>query len=124
MYFAEDKATYRIKKGKEGFVSSLSAYFPNQREALQAYADAIYRMTDDIKLFHLQPSTEMFPIHSEEFTIAADSFIAKYIQDPKLRSVVAYMNPLYGGRSDETPALYPCYHQSTLYAGSKSLCRR
>lgn len=104
LYFAEDKATYRIKKGKEGFVSSLSAYFPNQREALQAYADAIYRMTDDIKLFHLQPSTEMFPIHSEEFTIAADSFIAKYIQDPKLRSVVAYMNPLYGGRSDETPA--------------------
>ena len=33
-----------------------------------------------------------------------EGFIAKYIHDTSLRSVLAYMNPLYGGRKDQTPA--------------------
>ena len=36
--------------------------------------------------------------------MAADEFIAKYISDQRLRSVIAYMNPLYGGREGCTPA--------------------
>lgn len=36
--------------------------------------------------------------------MAADAFIAKYIKDGKLRSIIAYMNPLYGGRGNQTPA--------------------
>jgi all-trans-retinol 13,14-reductase len=42
--------------------------------------------------------------HSDDFLMAADDFIAKYISDRRLRSVVAYMNPLYGGRGGRTPA--------------------
>lgn len=44
------------------------------------------------------------PVHSEEFMMAADAFIAKFVTDKRLRSVLAYMNPLYGGRGHETPA--------------------
>jgi len=47
--------------------------------------------------------TDLFS-HSDDFLMAADEFIAKYISDKKLRSVVAYMNPLYGGRGGQTPA--------------------
>ncbi len=104
LYFAEDKTTYRIRKGKEGFVASLAEYFPEERDNLKAYVNAVFDITDSVDLFNLRPSTEQFKIHSEDFTMAADAFVAKYIKNDKLRSVVSYMNPLYGGRHDETPA--------------------
>ncbi len=104
LYFAEDKTTYRIRKGKEGFVDSLAEHFPEERVNLQAYVDAVFDITDNVDLFNLRPSTEQFKIHTEDFTLAADAFVAKYIKNNKLRSVVSYMNPLYGGRHDETPA--------------------
>ena len=104
LYFAEDQTTYRIRKGKEGFIESLAEHFPEERDNLKAYVDAVFGITDDVDLFNLRPSTDLFKIHSEDFTMAADAFVAKYIKNNKLRSVVSYMNPLYGGRHDETPA--------------------
>lgn len=104
LYFAEDRKTYRIRKGREGFVDSLAAYFPAEREGLQRYVDAIYRMTEDIDLFNLRPSSDYMMVHEPEFMMATDAFIAKFVADERLRSVIAYMNPLYGGRHDETPA--------------------
>ena len=114
LYFAEDKTTYRIRKGREGFVDSLATYFPAERASLQAYVKAIFDITDEADLFNLRPSTDTFRVHSDDFFMSADAFIAKYIQDEKLRSVVAYMNPLYGGRQDETPAFIHAII-STLY---------
>ena len=40
----------------------------------------------------------------EEFLLTADAFIARYISDERLRELVAYMNPLYGGVKGRTPA--------------------
>ena len=73
LYFAEDQTTYHIKKGKEGFVSSLTEHFPEERTNLEAYVDAVYRLTDETDLFYLRPSNDVFPIHSEEFNLAADA---------------------------------------------------
>lgn len=114
LYFAEDHTTYRIRKGREGFIESLTAYFPKERASLQAYVEAIFSLTDEADLFNLRPSTDTFRVHSDDFFMSADAFIAKYIQDEKLRSVVSYMNPLYGGRKDETPAFIHAII-STLY---------
>ena len=119
LYFAEDHTTYRIRKGREGFIESLAAYFPGERACLQAYVEAIFALTDEADLFNLRPSTDDFRMHSDDFFMSADSFIAKYIQDEKLRSVVAYMNPLYGGRQDETPAFIHAII-STLYIQGSS----
>ena len=114
LYFAEDHSIYHIRKGKDGFVNSLAGYFPHERDNLQAYVDAIFAITDGVELFNLRPSTELFPQRSEDFLMAADAFVAKYIKDTRLRSVVSYMNPLYGGRKDETPAFVHAII-STLY---------
>ena len=119
LYFAEDKATYRIQKGKEGFVKSLSSYFPEEKANLENYTKAIYSITDDVDLFNLRPSNELFKARSEDFLMSADAFVAKYIKNQKLRSVVSYMNPLYGGRHDETPA-YIHAIISTLYINGAS----
>ena len=119
LYFAEDKTTYRVAKGRQGFVESLSTYFPDEKSNLEAYVNAVYAITDDVDMFNLRPSTDMFKIPSDDFLMSADGFVAKYIKNPKLRSVVSYMNPLYGGRHDETPA-YVHAIITTLYINGAS----
>ncbi len=104
LYFAEDRTVYRIARGRRGFVDSLSRHFPDQRDALQAYVDAVFAITDGVDLFNLRPSGDSYRLPPADFLMAADAFVAKYIGNPRLRSVVAYMNPLYGGRGNETPA--------------------
>ena len=106
LYFSEDKTYYTIGKGREGFVDSLVKSFPKERKNLENYVNAVFSIAEKVDLFNLRPSTsEMnIPYDTDEFFMAANDFIAKYTTDNKLRSVLAYMNPLYGGRADETPA--------------------
>ena len=65
LFFLEDRATYRIGCGRQGFVDSLVKSFPGCRDELTAYVDALYRMTGAIDLFNLRPApsvlTEMPP---------------------------------------------------------------
>lgn len=104
IFFFEDGRSYHIASGRVGFVDSLSEYFPDQRENLEAYVAALYKLSDEVDLFYLRPSSEYMQVHSDEFQMAADKFIAKYITDEHLRCIVAYLNPLYGGKDDMTPA--------------------
>lgn len=104
LYVAEDDKTYRIRYGRECFVESLSEYFPDQHDNLIRYVEAMFKLSDEVPMFHLRPASSDFLMHSEDFFLSADAFIAKYISDVKLRSVVAFMNPLYAGRADTTPA--------------------
>ncbi len=104
LYFEQDGACYKIAKGKQGFVDSLAQHFPHEREALERYVEDIYAITDEMDLFYLRPQSSFIPVHSDAFATCADDFIASHFKDEKLRSVVAYMNPLYGGRAHETPA--------------------
>lgn len=104
LYFAEDRTYYRIARGKEQFIESLAEHFPAQKANIAAYTDAVFRITGELDLFYLRPSSDYMAVHSEEFMMSGDSFISKYISDVHLQSVLAYMNPLYGGRRGMTPA--------------------
>lgn len=104
LYFAEDDKYYTIAQGKDNFIESLAAYFPEERENLQRYVKAVYDIVEEVDLFNLRPAKSQFVVHSGEFMMAANDFIAKYVKNRKLRSILAYMNPLYGGRGNVTPA--------------------
>lgn len=104
LYFAEDRSYYDIARGREGFIDTLAKYFPEEHQGLEAYVDAIFRIVDEVPLFKLKPYEGGIPMHSENFMMSADAFIAKYVSNRKLRSILAYMNPLYGGRGNQTPA--------------------
>ena len=104
LYFAEDRQNYIISQGKEGYVNRLAEYFPEQRENLERYVEAIYNIVGELDMFFLRPSDSYITMHSDEFTMSATEFIAKYITDEKLANIVAYINPLYGGRKNMTPA--------------------
>lgn len=104
IFFAEDGASFCIAKGRTAFIDRLAGYFPSEREGIEAYVAACYRLTREVPLFHLRPSEPGLQAHSGEFLSAADAFIASYVSDPRLRSLLAYMNPFYGGRGGQTPA--------------------
>lgn len=116
LYFAEDQQFYTIAQGREGFVESLARSFPNERKNLERYVDAVLRIADNTDLFNLRPSSGTLSLFagSSDFLMAATDFIAQFTTDPKLRAVLAYMNPLYGGRPGQTPA-YVHAIISTLY---------
>ena len=116
LFFAEDRKSYTIAQGREGFVESLTRHFPHEREGLERYVDAVLRIADSTDLFNLRPSTGTLSLFSgsSDFLMAATDFIAQFTSDPKLRAVLAYMNPLYGGRPGQTPA-YVHAIISTLY---------
>ena len=122
LYFSEDKQTYKMARGKTHFVEQLAAYFPKERQNIQNYVDSVYKMTEKLSLLHLRPSEghiDLFAEHSDEFIMAADDYIAKYVNNPKLRSILAYMNPLYGGRGQQTPSFIHAII-TTLYINGSS----
>ena len=104
LFFSDDSTTYRIAKGKDGFVNSLAEVFPDSREELQDYVEAIFNIADSIDLFNLRPTHSALNLLPDGSLVAADAFIARYVSNPRLRSVLAYMNPLYGGEGGRTPA--------------------
>ena len=104
LYFAEDKRSYRIAQGREAFVESLVESFADSGEELKRYVDAVYGIVDELDMFYLRPSADYIQAHSDNFIMSADEFIAKYVSNEHLRSVLAYMNPLYAGRKGTTPA--------------------
>lgn len=104
LYFAEDRRTYRIAGGNDGFVRSLATYFPGERDGIEAYLRAVYAIADAIDLYNLRPATTTLQPLPATALLPADAFIARYVRDRRLRSVLAYINPFYGGRADTTPA--------------------
>ena len=105
LYYMEDHSVFEIANTREGFINSLSAYFPKEKENLKKYVDAIYEMTSHIDILHLRRSegVSLFA-HSEDFLMPADAFISRFTSDKRLQAVLAYLCPLYGGVGDRTPA--------------------
>jgi all-trans-retinol 13,14-reductase len=102
--YLSDGVTYRIPRGKEAFVQYFTEKFPEERENLRHYMDELYRLTEEVDLFYLRKGKNSIMAHSEPFLWSANQLIAHYVKNPKLRDVLAYMNPMYGGVKDHTPA--------------------
>jgi all-trans-retinol 13,14-reductase len=101
--YLSDGKTYRVPEGREAFAEYFSAEFPDERQHIHAYVDALYKMVEEIDFFYLRPTNEHVYTHSEEFMWPADRFVAHYIKNPKLRDVLCYMNPMFGGVEGKTP---------------------
>lgn len=102
--YGEDGKTYTLPRGKEKFTGYLQKMFPKEAENIQRYMDALYAISQEVDLFYLRPGTNEIFNHSEDFIMATDAFIAKYVKDARLRDILAYMSPMYGGIAGITPA--------------------
>lgn len=95
---------YRLPQGREAFTQALCSYFPHEAEGIRRYLQACYDLTDEVGIFYLRPSEATFTVHTERFMQPVDEFIADFIHDERLRDLLAYMNPMYGGLAGHTPA--------------------
>ena len=102
-YLAEGR-TYNIPAGKDAFIEYLSDRFPDERDNIRRYTDAVFRLSEEEKLFYMKSEQGSYPVHSDEFLMPADKFIEKYIDNPELRSLLAFVNPLYAGVAGHSPA--------------------
>ena len=96
--------TYFIPCGKQAFIDYFCREFPAEAENVRRYVDRLYALSEEVDLFHLRRGRDTLTDHSEEFLQPVGPFIAAYIHDARLRDVLAFLNPLYGGMADQTPA--------------------
>lgn len=102
--YLSDSSTYRMGNGRENFEASLIGRFPGEAVGIHAYIDALYAITQEFDIYNLRISTELMPSLSADAQMPADAFIARYVDDVRLRDILAYMNPMYGGVAGHTPA--------------------
>ena len=102
--YLADGREFRIPEGREAFADYFIREFPHEEQGIRAYVETLYRMTDEVDFFHLREGRPDLFAHSDQFLWAASDLIAAYIKDPRLRDILAYMNPMYGGVLGHTPA--------------------
>lgn len=102
--YGEDGSCYVLPTGKDAFTRYLQQQFPADSEGIKRYMDAMYALSYEVDAFYLRSSETGLFSHSDEFFMPADEFIAKYVSDRRLRDLLAYMSPMYGGIAGHTPA--------------------
>lgn len=104
LHIESDGMTYKLASGRQNFIDTLSSYFPEEKENIQHYIDRVYTLCDNIPLFNLKPATNKGYLQIDAMSISVGEFIESYIKDPKLQSILAWNNALYGGEKYRTPA--------------------
>ena len=102
--YGEDGSCYVLPTGKDAFTRYLQQQFPADSEGIKRYMDAMYALSYEVDAFYLRSSEMSLFSHSDDFFMPADEFIAQYVSDRRLRDLLAYMSPMYGGIAGHTPA--------------------
>ncbi|MBR4136366.1 MAG: NAD(P)/FAD-dependent oxidoreductase [Bacteroidales bacterium] len=104
IYCHEDRQTYRVPGGREAFTHYFQQLFPEEKDRLSRYMDALYALTDQVGFFHLRPGSQGYTEYGGEFYEPSEQLIARHVQDPRLRDLLGYMSSLCGGAVGHTPA--------------------
>ena len=103
-HVAADGMTYKMARGRDNFVKTLTHYFPEETENIRRYINRIYEICDNIAIYNLRmPSADIYS-NMEVMETSVSELIASYTNNPKLQAVLAWNNAMYGGRKDKTPA--------------------
>lgn len=96
--------TYCLPQGKEHFIAYLAEKFPAEKEHIKAYIDRLFELSEEEELFYLREASAEHLSHSDDFLGSVNQLRDSYITDPKLKALLAYLNPLFGGDPQTTPA--------------------
>ena len=117
--YLSDGHSYNIPEGREQFTEYLISEFPHEEKGIRQYVDALYKLADEVDFFYLRTGSGTLWGHSEQFLWSADQLISYYVTDRKLRDLLGYMNPMYAGEEQHTPA-YIHALINVLYIGGQS----
>ena len=115
-HIGSDPKIYRYAKGAERFIETLAADFPEEKENIKRYVQAMYDIVKKAKMFNLEINDYTVQ-YLPEFMISVGDFINSFTENERLRAVLALSNPLYGGEQYKTP-VYVHSIISTLYIDS------
>ena len=106
--FSDDNTTYNLPKGKENLVNYLSKLFPEEAQNIKNYIERLFELSQEEDLFYLRESSSEpnFTTLSEDFLKPYNLLIDKYIHNQKLKRLLSYLSPLFGGVEDMTPAFF------------------
>lgn len=100
--FDGDPTDYPFAQGSENFVQQLSAFFPQERDAIQQYIDLMAQVCDCFPLYKVQSNDR--PTYNESLmALKASDVIDGLTENPKLKAVFAGTNFLYDGLEGRTP---------------------
>lgn len=99
-----DGTTYSLPRGKRSFIAFLSTMFPADREGIEAYINRLFELSEEEDLFYLREASEDHLSHSDDFLGSVNQLRERYLTDPKLKALLGYLNPLFGGNPQTTPA--------------------
>ena len=104
----EDNATYYLPKGKENCINYLAKTFPDEAENIRNYIEKLFLLSQEENLFYLRESSPEPNLTSlsEDFLKPYNSLIDKYIHNKKLKRLLGYLSPLFGGVENMTPAFF------------------
>ena len=104
----EDNTTYYLPKGKENFVNYLAEIFPEEKENIKNYIEKLFELSQKEDLFYLResPPGPNFSSLGQDFLNPYNQLIDKYIHNQKLKNLLSYLSPLFGGVEDMTPAFF------------------
>jgi all-trans-retinol 13,14-reductase len=102
-HIACDRKKYIIPRGADRFVEALSKEFPEERENILRYIEAIGAICKGIKLYNLELPDTLFHDYFDSFAESVGDFINSFTENERLRSILALTNPLYAGDRYKTP---------------------
>lgn len=105
VYVKSENKSYPIGKGKEHFIAGWAKLFPEEKDNIRLYTEALYAVADRFYLCNMRlPDQGRTDLYQDETIIRpVGEFIARYIRDPRLQNLLAWNNALYAGKYDTTP---------------------
>lgn len=103
VHIGTDNTKYKLGIGKENFISILAEQFPQEKENLQRFITALYKICDSIPLYNLVPASDAPLYFNDEFLTPVGKYVESYISDKKLQNILVWNNCLYAGHQEHTP---------------------
>ncbi len=97
-----DGNEYPLAQGYDNFIARLSEYFPDEKDAIKKYCEAMQTICKKFPLYNLRSGGE-YKEKQDELETDTKTFIESLTSNKKLQSVLAGNNILYAGQPSKTP---------------------
>lgn len=119
IHIGSDEKKYPIGLGYEKFVKNLSKVFPEEKENLKKYAEAIQTICKSFHLYTFEVDNGNNHFLGEYASTSVGAFIDSITPNEKLRAVLAGNNMLYAGEKYETPIFVHALITNMFITGAK-----
>ncbi|WP_221393106.1 NAD(P)/FAD-dependent oxidoreductase [Dyadobacter sp. NIV53] len=99
----DDGKEYDYAQGYESFQKVLLDYFPDEKNAIEAYCEKIKEVCSKFPLYNLKISGENYQLDEDLLKLNAHDYIASLTSNFRLQNVLAGTNLLYAGVKEKTP---------------------